>query len=191
MISLFSQGFLETPRGEKWVENTIEAESPFYFATLALLVQSTQRWNANRLTYLGRLLVAAHCRHQQLSKPGDQRYEKKVLDYSVYKPALVFFALINGIYNIVLKVRWYHFLNAFITQTFTSYPAIWHRQNVSVGDIDSDWPGVVAEYIRHNDEAVLRAITDKLLSAYQNDFLTCGSFDEFCDVAGNVLSCLY
>lgn len=57
-------------------------------------------------------------------------------------------------------------------------------QNVTVGDIDSDWPGAVAEYIRHNDEAVLRAITDKLLSAYQDDYLTCGSFDEFCDVAG-------
>jgi hypothetical protein len=52
-----------------------------------------------------------------------------------------------------------------------------------VGDIDADWPGTVAEYIRHNDEAVLRA-TDKLLNAYQNDFLNCGSFDEFCDVAG-------
>lgn len=63
------------------------------------------------------------------------------------------------------------------------------KQNVSVGDIESDWPGVVAEYIRHNDEAVLRAITDKLLSSYQNDFLTCGSFEEFCDVAGNLRAC--
>ena len=53
-------------------------------------------------------------------------------------------------------------------------------QNVAVGDIDADWPGTVAEYIRHNDEAVLRT-TDKLLNAYQNDFLNCGSFDEFCD----------
>jgi hypothetical protein len=59
-------------------------------------------------------------------------------------------------------------------------------QNVTVGDIDADWPGTVAEYIRHNDEAVLRA-TDKLLNAYQNDFLNCGSFDEFCDVAGKIL----
>lgn len=59
-------------------------------------------------------------------------------------------------------------------------------QNVTVGEIDADWPGTVAEYIRHNDEAVLRA-TDKLLNAYQNDFLTCGSFDEFCDVAGEIL----
>lgn len=52
-------------------------------------------------------------------------------------------------------------------------------------DSDSEWPGTVAEYIRHNDEAVLRA-TDKLLNAYQDDYLTCGSFDEFCDVAGDI-----
>ena len=58
-------------------------------------------------------------------------------------------------------------------------------KNVSVGDIDSDWPGTVADYIRHNDESVLRA-TDKLLDAYQNDFLSSASFAEFCDVAGKV-----
>lgn len=58
---------------------------------------------------------------------------------------------------------------------------------MTVGDIDSDWPGTVAEYIRHNDEIVLRAINDKVLSAYQNDFLTSGSFDELCDVVGMLL----
>ena len=102
-LSVFLSAFLETPRGEKWVENHVEAESSFYYTTLALLVQSCQRWNTNRLTYLGRLLVTAHCRAQQ-SKGSDQRHEKQILDYSVYKPALVFFALVNGIYNIVLKV---------------------------------------------------------------------------------------
>ena len=56
-------------------------------------------------------------------------------------------------------------------------------QNIPVGEADSDWPGAVAEYIRNNDEAVLRT-TDKLLGCYQNDFLTCSSFDEFCDVTG-------
>jgi len=54
---------------------------------------------------------------------------------------------------------------------------------VATGDLDSDWPGAVADYIRNNDEAVLRG-TDRLLSSYQNDFLTSASFDEFCDVTG-------
>lgn len=58
-------------------------------------------------------------------------------------------------------------------------------QNVATGDLDSDWPGAVADYIRNNDEAVLRG-TDRLLSSYQNDFLTSASFDEFCDVTGKL-----
>ena len=56
-------------------------------------------------------------------------------------------------------------------------------QNVVIGDVDSDWPAAVADYIRNSDEAVLRG-TDRLLSSYQNDFLTSSSFDEFCDVTG-------
>lgn len=48
----------------------------------------------------------------------------------------------------------------------------------------------MAEYIRNNDEAVLRA-TDKLLNAYQDDYLACASFDEFCDAAGNVHIALF
>jgi len=129
-------------------------------------------------------LVSAHCRAQQqhASTKGEQRLDKQVLDYSAYKPALVFFALVNGMYNTVLKV----IVSCLFLKPNQQYIISFLLQNVSVGEIESDWPGVVAEYIRHNDEAVLRAITDKLLSAYQNDFLTCGSFDEFCDVAGKI-----
>ncbi len=50
------------------------------------------------------------------------------------------------------------------------------KQNITVGDIGADWPGTVADYIRHNDEAVFMA-TDKLLNTYQNYFLNCGSFE--------------
>lgn len=85
------------------MENQIEAENAFYYTTLALLVLNRQRWNANRLVFLERLLVTAHCRAQQ-PKGAEQRQEKQVLDYSVYKPALVFFAIVNGVFNIVLKV---------------------------------------------------------------------------------------
>lgn len=171
---------MDTPRGEKWVESHIEADSAFYFTTLALVVQSCQRWNSSRLVYLGRLLVTAHCRAQQ--KTNEQRQEKEILDYSVYKPALVFFAIINGVYNMVLKVELIsHIIKCDYSGLLTN---VFLFQNVTVGEIDSDWPGTVAEYIRHNDETVLRG-TDKLLNAYQNDYLTCGSFDEFCDVAGN------
>ena len=119
-------GFLETPRGEKWVENQVESESPFYYTTLALLVQSWQRWKSTRLIHLERLLVAAHCRIH-LHKGGETlRKDKQVLEYAAYKPALVFFALVNGIYEIVLKVNeidllrflWLFQLNFYHLRTF-------------------------------------------------------------------------
>ena len=69
-----------------------------------------KRWKTTRLTFLGRLLVAAHCRAQQQQQQqqqqhkDDQHEEKQVLDYSAYKPALIFFAIVNGIYDIIFKV---------------------------------------------------------------------------------------
>lgn len=86
------------------MEHQIEADNAFYFTTLSLLVMNYQRWRGSRLTFLGRLLVAAHCRAKQSASKGESK-EKQVLDYSVYKPALVFFALVNGIYDIILKVK--------------------------------------------------------------------------------------
>ena len=85
------------------MENHTESDSAFYFTTFELLVERCQRWNASCLTYLGWLLVTAHGR-AQLTKGSDQRQEKQIFEYSVYKPALVFFAITNGIYSIVLKV---------------------------------------------------------------------------------------
>ena len=95
------------------MECQLDADNAFYYTTLALLVQSCPHWKNSRLIYLGRLLVAAHCR-AHLQKGGEHhRNDKQVLDYSVYKPALVFFALVNGIYEIVLKVYNYYYFSYF------------------------------------------------------------------------------
>jgi E3 ubiquitin-protein ligase UBR4 len=48
---------------------------------------------------------------------------------------------------------------------------------------DDQWPSVLAEYIRHNDEALLKA-SEKIIAAYRDELLPCASFEEFCDVAG-------
>lgn len=55
---------------------------------------------------------------------------------------------------------------------------------------DDQWPVVLAEYIRHNDEALLKA-SEKILAAYRDELLPCASFDEFCDVAGKFLTNLH
>ena len=50
---------------------------------------------------------------------------------------------------------------------------------------DAQWSAVLAEYIRHNDEALLKA-SEKVLAAYRDELLPCASFDEFCDVVGEL-----
>ncbi|RXG56207.1 E3 ubiquitin-protein ligase UBR4 [Armadillidium vulgare] len=52
-------------------------------------------------------------------------------------------------------------------------------KNVST---DSDWSISLAEFIRHNDQLLLEALS-KILSTYQDDLVPSSSFDEFCDVA--------
>lgn len=50
---------------------------------------------------------------------------------------------------------------------------------------DEQWPSCLADYIRHSDEALLKA-SEKLLSLYTDEYLPCSSFSEFCDVAGGL-----
>lgn len=57
-----------------------------------------------------------------------------------------------------------------------------HLQKVNVLS-DDQWPSVLAEYIRHNDEAMLKA-SERVLSSYRDELLPCTSFEEFCDIVG-------
>lgn len=51
---------------------------------------------------------------------------------------------------------------------------------------DNSWSSAVADYIRHNDKALIEAC-DRVLAAYQDEMLPCESFSEFCDVVGKFL----
>lgn len=154
--------YLETSNTEKWVESAYEAEGPLYWATMSLLLHSLRQWNRHRLTHLRRFVVLAQARHLQRETNAAVSpilADKQVKPYAAYKPYLVFFALIDGIYNYFFK---------------------------NVNGSDEQWPNNLADYIRHNDEALMKA-SEKLLSAYTDEFLPCTSFSEFCDVAGKFL----
>lgn len=101
-------------------------------------------------------MVLAQTRHVT---PGGTKTlaDKAVKEYSVYKPYLVFFGIINEVYQKVFK-------------------------KVSVNG-DNSWSSAVADYIRHNDKALIEAC-DRVLAAYQDEMLPCESFSEFCDVVG-------
>lgn len=47
---------------------------------------------------------------------------------------------------------------------------------------NKSWSVSLADYIRHNDEALLKS-SEKMMVTFSEDFLPCTSFEEFCDVA--------
>ncbi|XP_074029001.1 E3 ubiquitin-protein ligase-like protein poe [Leptinotarsa decemlineata] len=148
--------YLESTNMEKWVESAYEAEGPLYWATISILLHSLAQWNSHRISHLRRLIILAHARHCQPSGPAKSLSDKTIKEYSVYKPYLVFFGLVDGIYNCFFK---------------------------NASGADDQWPNNLADYIRHNDEALMKS-SEKLLGIYTEELLPCTSFPEFCDVAG-------
>lgn len=96
--------YLECTSTEKWIESAYEAEGPLYWITMSILVHSAERWSINRLSHIRRLIILAHARHCSPTSPVKGFSDKTVKDYSVYKPYLNLFGLINGIYNYFFKV---------------------------------------------------------------------------------------
>ncbi|KAF5296758.1 hypothetical protein FQR65_LT10159 [Abscondita terminalis] len=148
--------YLENKNNEKWIESSYEAEGPLYWIVLSILVHSPLTWTTHKLIHLKRLIVMAHIRFCTPTGPCKTMTDKTVKEYSVYKPYLVMFGLINGIYNNFFK---------------------------NITGPDEQWSSNLADYIRHNDEALLKA-SERLLGFYTDELLPCTSFSEFCDVVG-------
>ncbi|XP_044730066.1 E3 ubiquitin-protein ligase UBR4 isoform X3 [Chrysoperla carnea] len=147
--------FLDCTSVEKWIHSSYEIEGPLYWAIFSILLLSPNRWRRRRLSHLKRLIIIGHVRHIQPEGPCPNLNDKTIKDYSVYKPYLIFFGLIDGIYNNFFK-------------------------KVVCGS-DEQWPSVLADYIRYNDESLLKA-SERLLANYREELLPCASFMEFCDV---------
>jgi E3 ubiquitin-protein ligase UBR4 len=154
--------FLNQNVSEKWLESSYDIDSPAYQAILSIVLHTPEMWAKNRVKYLSRLMVAYHVRHlyptttcKALNGVGD----KDVKDYSVYKPGLMIFAIVDLIYkNYFAKV---------------------------VNPKEEDWPVSVFGFIRKNDESMMKSAVTTL-EAFREEFLPCTSFSEFCDVAGEL-----
>ncbi|XP_014478762.1 PREDICTED: protein purity of essence isoform X5 [Dinoponera quadriceps] len=149
--------YLEVSPGSAWLDSCYEAEGPLYQCTLSLLLLTPDRWKLHRFVHLNRLLVLAHQRYVSPSAPTKTLMEPTAKDYAVYKSVLIFFGLVDCIYANFFK-----------------------KVNVLSED---QWPSVLAEYIRHNDEAMLKA-SERVLATYRDELLPCTSFEEFCDIIG-------
>ncbi|KAH8352243.1 hypothetical protein KR084_002940 [Drosophila pseudotakahashii] len=152
--------YLQAAPSEKWLECGYEVDGPLYMATISLSLHSRELWNKHKLAHLKRMLAVAQARHispsvlcKALLAPADRQSK----EYSVYKPFLMMWALVDLIYN-----------NLFKTVTTPK---------------EEDWPISLFDYLRKNDEALLKS-TDAILQTLTDEFLPCTSFGEFCDVAG-------
>lgn len=56
----------------------------------------------------------------------------------------------------------------------------------NVNGAEDQWPTNLADYIRHNDEALLKA-SERLLGTYTDELVPSTSFEEFCDVVGGLI----
>ena len=148
--------YLEATNVEKWIESSYEAEGPEYWVMMSVLIHSATTWNKNRLAHLRRLIVLAQTRQCSPSGPTKTLANKSPQDYSIYKPYMILFGLVDGIYKYFFK---------------------------NVTGTDEVWSINLADYIRHNDEALLKA-SERLLGVYTDELLPCTSFAEFCDVSG-------
>lgn len=97
--------YLKCSNEERWVESAYEAEGPLFWATMSILLHSLQQWNAHKLGHLKRLVLLAQARHCHPSGPNKLLADRGLKEYAVYKPYLVFFGLVDGIYSYFFKVR--------------------------------------------------------------------------------------
>lgn len=152
--------YLTQQPSERWLEYAYEVEGPFFQITLSLALHTPEIWKRNRIQHLKRLIAIAQARAVSPSTlckslSGADRQPK---EYSVYKPYLMMWGLIDLLYGL------------FKTVTTPK---------------EEDWPISLFDYIRRNDEILLKA-TDALLEQFTDEYLPCTSFSELCDVAGKL-----
>lgn len=149
--------FCQQQPTERWIDSAYEVDGPFFQATLSLALHTPNLWRLHRLQHLRRLFAAAYVRHISPGASCKQLPKPIIPEYSVYKVSLMMWALVDMLY-----------INQFSKVTVTR---------------DEDWPVALFNYIRRNDEAILKT-SDAILIQFSNEFLPCTSFAEFCDVAG-------
>ena len=101
--------FLDAPK-DKWLEQCYVTEGPHYQTALAMLILSPSRWKSVRVALLQRLLLCAHARsitgngNSRCTTLGSSGEYREVKEYgAVYKPVILYFALIDQMYEQVFQ----------------------------------------------------------------------------------------
>lgn len=146
---------LEKPESY-WSNACWEVTGPLYSAVVALHLLSRGEWDQHRVSLLRHLMALAHAR----ATDGVAATESPA--FTIYKPYLLFFGLIQAFYE--------YFFKTVKAPTDQGAHGCW-------------WPEAVSRYIRSSDEQLLAA-TPELLSFFENDLSPIESVEEFLDVVG-------
>ena len=102
---------------------------------------------------------------QLSSRPGKTLTDRSVKNYVTYKSMVLFFALVDQFYELVLS----------------KVPA--YSDAVDGNASKPEWPARLSSWLRKNDEEIIKSCT-KVLCTFQDDLLPCEALDEITDVCG-------
>ncbi|XP_057290056.1 E3 ubiquitin-protein ligase UBR4-like isoform X1 [Hydractinia symbiolongicarpus] len=137
-----------------WIASCYDINGPLFSSVLSLFIVPLSEWKSARIVYLKRLLLLAHVRNLS-SVPMNKLVNTEIKEYSVYKPVLMFFFLIDQLHQLC-------------------------KGKLSAGE--EDWAQAMSTFLRNNDDVILKE-ADKILKTFDEDVASCESFTEFCDVA--------
>jgi len=98
--------YLEPKSADQLIDTFYDTEGPLYYLTLAIMLTPYSKWMlTNRLIHLNRVILMAHVHHTNSSiAPNVRSVPLTPHDYTAYKSALMFFVLINKMYECYFKV---------------------------------------------------------------------------------------
>lgn len=98
--------YLEPKSAEQLIDTFYDTEGPLYHITMSIMMTPYSKWmSTNRLMHLNRILLMAHIHHTNSSiAPNVRSVPLAPHDYNAYKSALMFFVIINKMYECYFKV---------------------------------------------------------------------------------------
>uniref|UniRef100_A0A183SYR5 HECT domain-containing protein n=1 Tax=Schistocephalus solidus TaxID=70667 RepID=A0A183SYR5_SCHSO len=138
---------------------------PLYSIVAALHLLSPRQWRERRVRLLRHLMALAHARATMLPESAETS-SLPPPSFIVIKPYLLFFGLVNSLYE--------YFFKDIILPSVT---------DAQTSDESESWRSALSEYIRASDEELLNA-TPKLLSFFESDLSPAESISEFLDIIG-------
>jgi len=144
-------------RPSDWVGLCFESDGHLYYCVLAFIMSPPAEWQRRRVDMLKRMVMTAQARQVARGGASKSLPDTSVKDYIVYKPYVLFLALVDGFYK--------------------------HLFSDIKCEIAAEWPSALQKFIRHNDAKLLES-TSKLLKYFEEDLLPCETFSEFVEVCG-------